>query len=361
MSVDASVVAAHVLLPAVLAARDAATWPRPRPPRPVAGGGFVAADLGAPGDEEAFERLVATLPADATAADVERAAQEWRLPVVAYRERRLPVVAYRGRRVFRPWRAPAGDDRARAAAPRGEADPAAPLRGVAVVDLTAMWAGPLAAKLLAELGASVTKIESAARPDGMRAQPALFAALDAGKEHLELDLRTADGLDELCRLVSSADVLLDSFSPRVMPNFGLGAERLLEINPRLVAVSVPAFPPGTPQASWVSYGTGVHAFSGLGDVGGGRFAAPAVTYADPLGGFAAFERVLDGLAAGGGSVVAASLTDAVAPVAAAAPRDAAAGLGRAVEPVAAALARGLRDRGVLGSVSLSSAFTVEPR
>lgn len=351
VTVDPAVVAAHVLLPAILAARDGTMWPRPRPPRPVAGGGFVAADLGAPGDEEAFERLVSTLPATTTAADVERAAQEWRLPVVAYRTRR-PV---------QPSPPPAPPHRVPDGAALPVSDPAAPLRGLTVVDLTAMWAGPLASRLLAGLGATVTKIESAVRPDGMRAQAALFAALDAGKGHLELDLRTAQGLDALRRLLGWADVVLDSFSPRVMPNFGLDAPSLLEINPRLVAVSLPAFPPGSAEGSWVSYGTGVHAFLGLGDLGDGRFAAPAVTYPDPLGGFAALEAVLGGLAAGGGSVVAASLVDAVAPVAAAAPCEAAAALARPVEPVAASLASGLGRRGLLGPVTLASPFTVERR
>ncbi len=56
--------------------------------------------------------------------------------------------------------------------------------------MTAMWAGPLCTRLLAEWGAEVTTIEPAVRPDGFRGSPAQFAVLDVGKRRVDLDLRT---------------------------------------------------------------------------------------------------------------------------------------------------------------------------
>ena len=308
---------------------------------------MLAADLGAPGDEDAYARLLSTLPPGAGAGAIEVAAQLWRLPVVAYRGR--PAGATRP--PLAPAR-PARTDRA-----FGAGIDASPLAGVRVLDLTAMWAGPLATWLLATFGAEVTKVESAVRPDGMRGQPALFAALDRGKTHVDLDLRHAAAVDELRERIAVADVVVDSFSPRVMPNLGLDPSALRRLQPDLVSVSIPAFPPGSPQQQWVSYGTGVHAFCGLGDLGGGRYAAPAVAYPDPLAGLAGFGAVLHALVAAGrsdasGAHVDVSLVDAAAPLAQVAGP---AGLARPVEPVAEDLVLRLAGRGFFDAAGLPAA------
>lgn len=352
VTVDVEAVAAHVLLPAVLAAHHGEPgWPRPATPRRAPGDGHLAADLGAPGDDESYELLLSTLPADADAGQVERAAQLWRLPVVAYRP---PAAGGRRRRAggARP-----GGPGTRREAPSwwlaGDAT-VAPLRGVRVVDLTAMWAGPLATWSLATLGAEVTKVEPAVRPDGLRGQPHLFAALDRGKAHVDLDLRRDADMAELAARIAAADVVVDSFSPRVMPNLGLDPATLADLRPGLVSVAIPAFPAGSPQRSWVAYGTGVHAFCGLGRLPGSGVAAPAVTYPDPLGGFAALAAVLRGLAAarqpGAGAVhLEAPLVNAVAPLAA---RPGGTGLLRPVEPVAEELATRLAARGFFDAEGL---------
>jgi crotonobetainyl-CoA:carnitine CoA-transferase CaiB-like acyl-CoA transferase len=160
-----------------------------------------------------------------------------------------------------------------------------------------MWAGPLATWLLASLGAEVTKVEPSFRPDGLRAvngggihpddrpcdpgrDSAMWNALNEGKTVIDLDLRRADDRARFLEEAAASDVVIDSFSPRVMPNFGM------DLPDGPVYVSMPAFPPGR-HRDWVAYGTGVHALSGLGDVGGGRYAAPAVSYPDPVAGFTA--------------------------------------------------------------------------
>lgn len=279
-------VAIEVWLPEVMAASySSPPVMRPRPPVPADGGGWLHLDLGAPGDAEDYQRLLETLDPAATARDVAVAAQEWRLPVCDYRPRRPrpgPPVTFSAREG-------AGARRAGT---------------LSVCDLTTMWAGPLATRLLQDLGASIHKIEPAFRPDGMRAtagggihpggrqvdpgrDSGMWNALNTGKRHLDLDLRRAGDIERFIALASDSDVVIDSFSPRVMPNFGL-PERLAGVP---ITVSVPAFGPG-PQRNWVAYGTGVHACSGLGEARDGTFSAPGVSYPDPIAGFTAALAVM---------------------------------------------------------------------
>jgi crotonobetainyl-CoA:carnitine CoA-transferase CaiB-like acyl-CoA transferase len=159
---------------------------------------------------------------------------------------------------------------------------------VTVVDLTIMWAGPLATWLLASLGAEVVKVEPGCRPDGLRGSPAWFATLDRGKGGVDLDLRHARDRRRFFELVARADLVVDNFSPRVAPNLGIDPAALRTVNPDLATLSMPAFPAGRPERDWVAYGTGAHAISGLGDAGTDGFFAPAVTYPDPIAGFTAF-------------------------------------------------------------------------
>jgi len=296
IAVSETGVAVQVFLPEVMAAAYNAPGGMPIPaPTPAPGGGWLHADLGSPGDRQLFDTLLTTLPADAPATVVAEAAQEWRLPVCDYR-----------RRERAPRRLPLHLSGAVPGAARTPASGSAPLEGVEVCDLTAMWAGPLATWLLAGLGATVHKIEPDARLDGFRAiggggiyphgsqvdpgrDSAMWNALNHGKSRLPLDLRRPDDRDEFLDLARRSDVVIDSFSPRVMPNFGL---------PSLpsMGVSMPAFPAG-PQRDWIAYGTGIHAVLGLGELEDGSFAAPLVSYPDPLAGFAAAFAVVAGLVA----------------------------------------------------------------
>jgi hypothetical protein len=170
--------------------------------------------------------------------------------------------------------------------PGATADP--PLQGIRVLDMTIMWAGPLATWLLASLGAEVVKVEPACRPDGLRGSPGLFEACNRGKRRADLDLRRPEERDRFLDLVAGADLVIDNFSPRVAPNLGIEPAALRGVNPQVCSLSMPAFPLDSEERDWVAYGTGVHAISGLGDAGPDGFAPPAVTYPDALAGFAAF-------------------------------------------------------------------------
>lgn len=158
---------------------------------------------------------------------------------------------------------------------------AAPL----VVDLTSLWAGPLAAGLLGAAGARVVKVEGHGRPDGARrGAPAFFDLLNQGKECLEIDFDDTADVALLRRLIAAADLVIEGSRPRVMDALG--------VDPRAVAAA------GTSWLSITAHGrTGGAALRiGFGDdtaVTGGlvvparspMFVADAV--ADPLTGLVA--------------------------------------------------------------------------
>jgi CoA:oxalate CoA-transferase len=125
------------------------------------------------------------------------------------------------------------------------AESAGPLAGVRVLDLTRYLAGPFATMLLADYGAEVVKVESRRgrefRAPGSDRDPYFFLSSNRGKRSLALDLGTRRGREVLLRLLPGFDVLVENFRPRVMPERGLGPDRLLELHPRLVYCAISGF------------------------------------------------------------------------------------------------------------------------
>ncbi|MCP2635421.1 CoA transferase [Microbacterium sp. HD4P20] len=126
------------------------------------------------------------------------------------------------------------------------------LRGVTVLDLSRVLAGPYAAQMLADLGATVIKIENPRDPDVSRGFPpyltdgeeefsAYYAQYNRGKLGLGLDLATEDGKEVLKDLVRAADVLVENFRPGTMAKLGLGFDVLHEVNPRLVYTAISGY------------------------------------------------------------------------------------------------------------------------
>ncbi len=127
-----------------------------------------------------------------------------------------------------------------------------PFAGLRVIDLTAFWAGPYATSILSDLGADVIKIESIQRPDGMRfATPIrndvlwewghVYHGVNPGKRDVTLRLDHEKGVGLVKRLIEDADVVIENFSARVMPRFGLDEATVKALNGRAIFVRMPAF------------------------------------------------------------------------------------------------------------------------
>lgn len=183
----------------------------------------------------------------------------------------------------------------------------APLAGVRVVDLTGVYAGPYLTWLLAELGADVIRVESISRPtrrgrtvDGVATFDAdpFYAEFNRGKRAIELDLSRPKGLKSLLTVLASADVLVENYSPRVLDNWGIPPDVLLERFPTLVGVSMSAFGRTGPRRNWIAYGAGVAAASGLQHLTrdeSGVCAIPGLSPTDPTAGAIALVALLAAL------------------------------------------------------------------
>lgn len=178
-----------------------------------------------------------------------------------------------------------------------------------VVDLSALWAGPLCGAILAQMGASVLKVESVRRPDPTRtATPAFHRALNGAKGELSLDLSTPEGVGRLRTEVLSADVLITSARPRAFDGLGLAPDQVFAANPRLVWVAVTGYGWTGAGASRVAFGDDAAAAGGLlawTPGGEPRFLGDAL--ADPVTGLAAAAGALRALLSGGGVLVDAAL------------------------------------------------------
>jgi len=135
---------------------------------------------------------------------------------------------------------------------------AKPLEDVRVVDLSHVIAGPLASFYLAQLGAEVIKVEP---PQGevMRGR-AGFAAMNAGKRSVAVDIRTTEGAQAVRELAASADVFIENFRPGVVKRHGLGYERIAEVRPDIVYCSVSGY---GQQGEWSGRGAYDHVVQAL--------------------------------------------------------------------------------------------------
>jgi crotonobetainyl-CoA:carnitine CoA-transferase CaiB-like acyl-CoA transferase len=181
-----------------------------------------------------------------------------------------------------------------------------------VIDLSSLWAGPLCGRLLGAAGASVTKVESAHRPDGARAgPPEFFRLMNEGKEEETVDLATAPGRADLRELLAGADVVIDSSRPRAMEQLGVDVEA--EVRRGAVWVSITGYGRTGPWRNRVAFGDDAAVAGGLavaaGSVEAPRFWGDAV--ADPAAGLFATEAVLASLHVGGGHLVDVALREVV--------------------------------------------------
>jgi CoA:oxalate CoA-transferase len=139
---------------------------------------------------------------------------------------------------------------------------------VRVLDFTTTIAGPHCARLLADLGADVIKIE-APEGDMMRTRLPLrsgastsYGQLNAGKKSLVLDLKRPEAVEVVHRLVKTTDVVVENFRPGVMARFGLDYPKLREVNPALVYCAISGYGQSGPSAGRPAYAPVIHAASG---------------------------------------------------------------------------------------------------
>ncbi len=181
--------------------------------------------------------------------------------------------------------------------------PGGPVRDIAdvtVVELGALWAGPLCGSLLAACGASVAKVESTARPDGARGGPAaFFDLLNAGKRSVALDLTIGHDVALLRDLVLRADVVIEASRPRALEQLGIDARAVIASGGPRAWVSITGHGRTGAARDWVAFGDDAAVAGGLvaWDDDGPVFCADAI--ADPVTGVVAAVGALEALASGG--------------------------------------------------------------
>jgi hypothetical protein len=140
----------------------------------------------------------------------------------------------------------------------------APARRPLVIDLSSLWAGPLAAHLLWLAGAEVIKVESRTRPDAMRDGDAKFySLLNQGKASVVLDFSAGNDLDILRSMIAAADIVIEAARPRALAQLGIDAPRLVHDTPGLVWITITAHGAEGDAANWVGFGDDCGVAGGL--------------------------------------------------------------------------------------------------
>jgi len=185
-----------------------------------------------------------------------------------------------------------------------------PLKGIRVLDLTNVLAGPFCCHQLAHMGADVIKIEARLSGDLARQLGAdadlnrsnmgvSFLAQNPGKRSITLDLKKDEGKAILRKLASTTDVLVENFRPGVMDRLGLGYQQLLEENPKLIYCAISGFGQSGDLRNLPAYDQIIQGMSGVMSITGDSESAPLrVGYpvADTVGGMTAAFAVASALA-----------------------------------------------------------------
>ena len=175
-----------------------------------------------------------------------------------------------------------------------------PLAGLRFIEVTANWAGPIAGRHFADLGADVIKVELHTKPATRTLawvpvdiwpdhyhRAGYFNKLNRNKRAICLNLATDEGRSILLELVKKADGLIENNAARVMTQLGIGYDVLREVNPGLVMCSMAGFGATGPERNYSAYGSNIEAMSGLASVlgyGPGEYFGTGSYYADPVTG-----------------------------------------------------------------------------
>ena len=177
----------------------------------------------------------------------------------------------------------------------------APLEGIRIVDLSMGWAGPLAARHLADMGADVIKVESCERFDWWRSWEATpewieddgaekstaFNMVNRNKRNVTLDLEDPEGRELLLRLIATANAVVENYAGGVLEKLDLNYEAFKEVRDDIILLSMPAFGSTGPWRTFRAYGSTVEHSSGLPHLNGNSEDAPTmqhVALGDAVGG-----------------------------------------------------------------------------
>ena len=194
------------------------------------------------------------------------------------------------------------------------------LHGVRIIDLTRVWAGPHATRMLADMGAEVIHVtgRKLVGPLTVSRETARILGVypddEPGERHwnrnsqtndlmrnkydVTLELDTEEGLSLLRRLIAVSDVVIENYSPRVMPKFGLDYPNLQALNPRIILCSMPGYGSQGPHRNFISYGTNVDPAAGLANLMGYPGEEPHMSgnaYPDPVAALFAVGAILTAL------------------------------------------------------------------
>ncbi len=189
--------------------------------------------------------------------------------------------------------------------PRPPSPRTGPLAGIRVLDLTAVVLGPLATQILGDYGADVIKLEAPEgdlmRSNGVVCQPgmsSIFLAINRNKRSLAIDLKQAQGLQAVLRLLPTVDVLVHNMRTAAIERLGLGHAACAALNPRLVYCVATGFGESGPDAGKPAFDDVIQAACGLAELNGREGDAPAYVpslIADKTTGLALVNAVLAAL------------------------------------------------------------------
>lgn len=181
------------------------------------------------------------------------------------------------------------------------------LQGIRVLDAATLFAGPMAATMLADFGAEVIKIEHPTKGDPVRLHghskdgvPLWWTMLARNKKTLALDLGQGAGSEVLKKLIRESDVFIENFRPGTLERWGIGPKVLLEINPKLIIARVTGFGQFGPYSGRAGFGTLAESMSGFAAMTGevdGPPTLPPFGLADGIAALATSQAILVALAA----------------------------------------------------------------
>lgn len=221
----------------------------------------------------------------------------------------------------------------RASPPHFESPSPRPLDGVTVIDAATLFAGPIAATMLADFGAEVIKVEHPDKGDPSRnhgyekdGEGLWWKLLGRGKQPVTLNLSRAEGAELLLKLVEQSDVLIENFRPGTLERWGLGYDKLREVNPRIILTRVTGFGQFGPYSNRPGFGTLAEVMSGFAHVTGqpdGPPTLPPFGLADGIAGlttaFAVMVALWERQVSGEGQEIDMAIIDPILTVVGAAP------------------------------------------